>query len=244
MSSERVWALVAAAGRGRRMGTAIAKQYLPLAGSTVIEQTLQRLASHPRVAGLMVVLDADELTMADSQWSALKLSRRGALPVPLHTVAGGAERYASVDNGLRALTELIAADDWVMVHDAARPCLRHQDIDRLLQGLSEHPVGGLLAAPVADTMKRSDANGEVVETVNRESLWRALTPQMFRLGALRAALQQAAERGLTVTDEASAMELAGSRPLLVEGHPDNIKITHPADLELAELFIRRQQRQP
>lgn len=242
MSGERVWVLVAAAGRGSRMGAAIAKQYLPLAGSTVIENTLQRLASHPRVAGLMVVLDADELVSESSLWAALKLSQPGALPVPLHAVAGGAERYASVDNGLRALSEHIAADDWVMVHDAARPCLRHEDLDHLLDSLADHPVGGLLAAPVADTMKRSDAGGDVIETVNRESLWRALTPQMFRLGALRAALQDAQQRGLGVTDEASAMELAGFRPRLVEGHPDNIKITHPADLELAELFIRRQER--
>jgi 2-C-methyl-D-erythritol 4-phosphate cytidylyltransferase len=226
------------------LGAAIAKQYLPLAGSTVIEHTLQRLASHPRVAGLMVVLDADELAAPDSSWSALKLTEPGALPVPLHTVAGGAERYASVDNGLAALQALIGSEDWVLVHDAARPCLRQSDVDRLLDTLADHPVGGLLAAPVADTMKRSDANGEVIETVNREQLWRALTPQMFRLSPLRAALRDARQRGLPVTDEASAMELTGSRPRLVEGHPDNIKITHPADLELAELFIRRQQRQP
>jgi 2-C-methyl-D-erythritol 4-phosphate cytidylyltransferase len=226
------------------MGAAIPKQYLPLAGHTVIEQTLRRLASHPGVAGLMVVLDGDELAAADSSWAALKLSQAGALPVPVHTVAGGAERCASVGNGLRALAGLIGADDWVMVHDAARPCLRHQDIDRLLDSLAGHPVGGLLAAPVADTMKRGNAQSEVIETVNRDQLWRALTPQMFRLGALQAALQKALADGFPVTDEASAMELDGARPLLVEGHPDNIKITHPADLELAELFIRRQGRTP
>ena len=242
MSKRRVWALVAAAGRGSRMGAPIAKQYLPLAGRTVIEHTLQRLAGHPCIAGLMVVLDAAELASADSLWASLGLSHPGALPTPLHTVAGGAERYTSVDNGLCALSELIAADDWVMVHDAARPCLRHQDIDRLLAHLADHPVGGLLAAPVADTIKRSNANGEVIETVNRNALWRALTPQMFRLDALRAALKHAADGGFAVTDEASAMELVGHRPRLVEGHPDNIKITHPADLELAELFIRRQER--
>jgi len=233
--SGAVWVLVPAAGRGTRMGATVPKQYLPLAGSTVIEQTLGRLASHPRIAGLMVVLDAN-----DSFWPTLEL----ALPVPLHTTTGGAERYASVDNGLAALAELTDPEDWVLVHDAARPCLRHHDIDRLLDTLSDHPVGGLLASPVADTMKRSDQQGEVIETVDRARLWRALTPQMFRLGMLRTALHNALQQQLPVTDEASAIELSGARPRLVEGHPDNIKITHPADLALAELFIHQQETQP
>ena len=227
-----LWALVAAAGRGTRMGAAMPKQYLPLAGRTVIEHTLHRLASHPRVAGLMVVLDAD-----DDCWPRLQLS----LPVPLHTTVGGTERYASVDNGLRALAALTDPGDWVLVHDAARPCLRHQDIDRLLDALLDHPVGGLLAAPVADTMKRADAHGEVIETVDRAQLWRALTPQMFRIAALRTAIRDALDAGQPITDEASAIEVSGARPQLVEGHPDNIKITHPADLALAELYIHRQE---
>jgi len=227
-----LWALVAAAGRGSRMGAAVPKQYLPLAGRSVLEHTLLRLASHPRIAGLMVVLDAD-----DPCWPTLN----PVLPVPLHTAVGGAERYASVDNGLRALQPFTDARDWVLVHDAARPCLRHEDIDRLLARLDDHPVGGLLAAPVADTMKRSDANGEVIETVDRARLWRALTPQMFRIGALRAAIQAALSAGHPITDEASAIELSGARPQLVEGHPDNIKITHPADLALAELYLHRQE---
>jgi len=227
-----LWAVVPAAGRGTRMRADIPKQYLPLAGGTVIGHTLTRLGTHPAVQGLIVVLDAD-----DRLWGRQSLS----LPVPAHTVIGGAERYASVLNGLRALDGIAAPEDWVMVHDAARPCVRHDDLDRLLDELARHPVGGILALPVADTMKRSDADGNVLETVSRERLWRALTPQMFRLQALREAIEQAVGQGLPVTDEASAMELCGLRPHLVEGHPDNIKITHPADLELAELFIRRQE---
>ena len=131
-------------------------------------------------------------------------------------------------------------DDWVLVHDAARPCVRPSDISKLIDTVVDHPVGGLLAMPVRDTMKRADANGQVTATVDRRDLWHAFTPQMFRLGMLRRALISAIDAGVAVTDESSAMELAGHAPVLVEGHPDNIKITRPQDLDLAAYYLAAQ----
>ncbi len=229
---KRFWAVVPAAGSGRRMGAELPKQYLPLHGRTVIEHTLERLASHPAIAGVVVVLAAD-----DRHFESLGLSLR----VPLWRADGGAERCHSVRNALTLLTTRAGDDDWVLVHDAARPCLRHADLDHLLERLEAHPVGGLLGLPVADTMKRTDADGEVVETVSRERLWRALTPQMFRLGMLRAALDDALAAGELVTDDAAAMERLGHRPRMVEGHGDNLKITRPQDLALAELYLQQQE---
>jgi len=157
--------------------------------------------------------------------------------------SGGAERAQTVLNGLRALETYAAPDDWVLVHDAARPCVRHTDIDSLLAAVAGHADGGLLALPLSDTVKRADHNGCIEETVPRTGLWRALTPQVFRLAALRDALESAMRAGVEITDEASAMEYSGARPRLVHGHADNIKITLPEDLALAELFLREQERE-
>ncbi|WP_459864287.1 2-C-methyl-D-erythritol 4-phosphate cytidylyltransferase [Endothiovibrio diazotrophicus] len=227
----RFWAVVPAAGVGARMKAAVPKQYLPLAGRTVIEQTLARLGVHPRIDGIVVALGAE-----DGYWEGLdfRCERR------LERVDGGAERCHSVLNALARLAAFADAADWVLVHDAARPCLRGEDVNRLIERLADHPVGGLLAVPVRDTMKRADAAGEVVRTEERIGLWHALTPQMFRLGVLREALAGALAAGQLVTDEASAMEWAGHRPLLVEGHADNLKITRPEDLALAEFYLRAQ----
>lgn len=230
--ASRVWAVVPAAGRGTRMGADVPKQYLPLAGRTVLEQTLRGLAEHPAVCGLVLAVSE-----SDPCWPALAATL--SLPVPLRTVLGGSERQLSVLNGLRSLRGEVGDGDWVLVHDAARPCLRHVDLDRLLSSVGDFPDGAILALPATDTMKRGDAAGQVVETVERAHLWRALTPQMFRIGDLIHALERAVASGFPVTDEASAMEFVGRRPGLVEGHPDNIKITHPADLDLAALFIQR-----
>lgn len=235
MTSPRHWALVPAAGVGARMGADIPKQYLPLAGRPLLAHTLECLAGHPRIAGVVVVLGRDDHWFTDLRWD-------GAAPV--RTAGGGPERCHSVLNGLAALAGMEAgASDWVLVHDAARPCLRADDIDRLMDALADHPVGGLLGLPVRDTMKRTDAHDDIVDTVSREHLWHALTPQMFRLGALREALRAVIDGGGLVTDEAQAMELAGHRPRLVEGSPDNIKVTHPEDLALAELFLAGQRRE-
>jgi 2-C-methyl-D-erythritol 4-phosphate cytidylyltransferase len=158
----------------------------------------------------------------------------------LGTYAGGPTRAHTVLNGLAALGGHARAEDWVLVHDAVRPCVRSGDIDRLITEVEQSEHGGLLALPMADTVKRADEQELVIETVPRARLWRALTPQMFRFGDLRRALQQALAQGIEITDEAMAIELAGGRPRLVAGHPDNIKITLPGDLALAELFLRQQ----
>ncbi|HEC16333.1 MAG TPA: 2-C-methyl-D-erythritol 4-phosphate cytidylyltransferase [Sedimenticola sp.] len=224
------WALVPAAGVGRRMGADIPKQYLPLHGRPVIEHTLERLLGHPRIRRVLVALSPDDRWWPDTAC---------ANHPDVVRVEGGAQRCDSVLNALRHLSEFAPDHDWVLVHDAARPCLRTGDLDRLIGRLADHPVGGLLGMPVRDTMKRADKSGRIVETVCREGLWHAFTPQMFRLGPLRAALSDALERGKRVTDEATAMELAGHSPLLVEGAPDNIKITRPEDLPLAGFYLSR-----
>ena len=230
----RFWALIPAAGIGRRMGSDIPKQYLPLGGRTVLEHTLDALAWHPDISGLVLVLGSD-----DPRAATLPERVQGK---PLLLATGGAQRSDSVSSGLERLAGQADEQDWVLVHDAARPCLRREDLDRLIEAVRDHPVGGLLGVPVRDTMKRADSGGAVHKTVDREGLWHALTPQMFRLGALREALRTARARGLPVTDDASAMELAGHAPLLVEGHGDNLKITRPEDLALAEFHLRQQER--
>ena len=232
MTSEnnKLWAVVPAAGAGRRMSTNIPKQYLPLGEKTVLEHTLDTLLACRHLAGVVVVLAA-----GDGYWPDLqaRYSRQ-----PLEVVTGGAERCHSVLNGLRHLAGKSAADDWVLVHDAARPCVRLTDIDTLIKTLSATSHGGLLGVPVADTMKQVDGDGRVTATVARAGLWHAYTPQMFRLGSLRAALQHAIDHDLPVTDEASAMELAGIQPRMVQGQRDNIKITVASDLELAAFYLQ------
>ncbi len=230
-SSKRLWVVIPAAGSGMRMGAAVPKQYLPLAGRMVIEHSMARLAALPGVAGLVVALAAD-----DPYWSGVKTQ----LNVPVQRITGGAERCHSVLAALTWLLGVADASDWVLVHDAARPCVRRADLQCLLDTLADDPVGGLLAIPARDTKKRADVTGRVLQTVDRTDLWKAQTPQMFRLGALHEALSGAIAAGVLVTDEASAMERAGQMPRLVEGHSDNIKITRPEDLVLAEFYISQQ----
>lgn len=227
----RAWFVVPAAGASRRMGGSTPKQYLPLAGRTVIEHALAPLLATPALAGGVVAIAAD-----DPHWHGLP----AALRARVLTVTGGAERCRSVLNGLLALATTAADDDWVLVHDAARPCLTVTDLERLIAACADDEVGGLLAAPVADTLKRAaDTDARVVETVARDGLWRALTPQLFRLGLLRRALESALAAGVAPTDEAEAVERLGLRPRLVEGSAQNLKITHPADLELAERLLQQ-----
>ncbi|MFC1748594.1 2-C-methyl-D-erythritol 4-phosphate cytidylyltransferase [Pseudomonadota bacterium] len=231
-AASRYWAVVPAAGVGKRMGSNIPKQYLELHGRTVIEHTLGRLCAHPNIEAVVVALgDHDEYWQQLAPANADKLLRTD----------GGEERCHSVHNGLLKLADQAHDDDWVLVHDAARPCLHRKDIDRLIETLANHPVGGLLGVPVADTMKRTAANGEVIDTVSRDNLWRAMTPQMFRYGVLKQALADALDDGFMVTDEASAIEHAGHKPLMVECRADNIKITRPEDLALAEMYLARQE---
>jgi 2-C-methyl-D-erythritol 4-phosphate cytidylyltransferase len=216
------------------MRAARPKQYLPLLGRAILQHTLERLGHYPRLRGVVVGIAAD-----DAYWPTLAVE----VPNLLTTYVGGAERAQTVLNGLRALETYAAPDDWVLVHDAARPCVRHADIDALMAAVAGHADGGLLALPLSDTVKRADHNGCSEETVSRTGLWRALTPQVFRLAALSAALESAMQAGVEITDEASAMEYSGARPRLVHGHADNIKITLPEDLAQAELFLREQERE-
>lgn len=226
-----MWAIVPAAGIGSRMQADRPKQYLDLDGKTVLEHTLQRLADHPRIKGIIVAVAEN-----DPWWA--QVSEKSYTPI--HVVIGGKERADSVYNALAALAKISDDDPWVLVHDAARPCLRHQDIDHMLATLVNHPVGGILGIPVTDTVKRANAEHEITETVERQGLWRASTPQMFRLNTLKDALYTAKKQQLVVTDEASAIELSGLKAVMVEGHADNIKITVPQDLALASLFLKQQ----
>jgi 2-C-methyl-D-erythritol 4-phosphate cytidylyltransferase len=216
------------------MGAGIPKQYLQLAGKTVLEHTLQQFINIDAIKGLVVVLAAE-----DEYWPTLNLDSTARI----HTTSGGIERYNSVLNGLRYLGQMAHDDDWVLVHDAARPCVRPDDIKKLISAMSQCPDGAILAVPVRDTMKRADSDNLITGTVSRDRLWHAQTPQIFRLSALRDALEMVIRQNISVTDEAQAIELTGLRPLLVEGHPDNIKITHPADLALAEIYLNQQEKQ-
>lgn len=216
------WLVVPAAGIGSRMRADRPKQYLQLHGRSLLEHTLQIFLAHPRLLGCMVAVAAD-----DRWWSTLPC----ASDPRVASCAGGGERADSVRAALKALRDKGArCGDWVLVHDAARPNLAREDLDRLLAELADDPVGGLLAVPARDTLKRIGNDGRVQETIDRSTVWHAYTPQMFRLGALAEALGAALDAGQTITDEASAMEWAGHAPRLVEGRADNLKITRPEDL--------------
>jgi 2-C-methyl-D-erythritol 4-phosphate cytidylyltransferase len=221
--------VIPAAGSSRRMASSgPPKQYLRLAGRSVIEWAIAPFLERADCARIVVVVAEN-----DPHWSELSLARHPKISTSL----GGAERVDSVRAGLRALVALANEDDWVLVHDAARPCLRASDLTRLIDELADDGVGGLLGAAVVDTLKRADASDRVQATVPRESLWRALTPQMFRYGVLDRALRTARDAGATPTDEAQAVEALGLQPRLVRGDPDNIKITLPEDIERATRLL-------
>ncbi len=229
--SDRFWAVVPAAGVGKRMAGAVPKQYLPLLGRPLIEQTLSRLLTHPKISGVFVALSEE-----DGWWSSTSFADDPRVV----RVRGGEERCHSVLNVLQAMGKQAAETDWVLVHDAARPCVHREDLDNLMDQLDDDPVGGLLGVPLHDTVKSVATGERVVTTIPREPLWRAFTPQMFRLGMLRKALSDALDSGKLVTDDASAMELAGFQPRMVEGRSDNIKVTCPEDLALAAFYLDRQ----
>lgn len=229
------WVIIPAAGIGRRMRSEIPKQYLPLNGHSVIEHTLHRLSLFPAITEIIVALAED-----DPYW---KKQHFEMVARPIRTVTGGKERSDSVLHGLSALENKASDKDWVLVHDAARPCVRTGDIQQLINQCQNDPVGGLLAMPVRDTMKLADDQGRVQQTVDRAQLWHALTPQMFRFGVLRDALEQAHAQSVTVTDESMAVERGGLHAKLIEGHGDNIKITRPEDLTLAAFYLREQEEQ-
>lgn len=220
-------ALVPAAGFGARMGHESPKQYLPLAGQPMIFHALATLCACEQIETVFVVLSPE-----DTQFQQYDISRFGDKLQPLY--CGGATRAESVLNGLLAAE--LEPDDWLLVHDAARPCLTQAHLHKLINELRDDAVGGLLAVPVADTLKRADAAGRVLRTESREQLWQAQTPQMFRAGLLAQALQQCK----AVTDDASAIEALGYQPKLVACEPTNFKVTYPQDLLLAELLLNQQ----
>lgn len=223
----RHFAIVPAAGSGSRFGAEKPKQYLDLLGRPLIFHTLKALTACPDIERVWVVLAPDDPWWPRTDWSEL-----GA---KLETVrCGGATRAESVSNGLQAAAMVAADDDWVLVHDAARPCLSPAMLDALFADLANDPVGGILAVPVADTLKRADAEQRVAVTEPRDGLWQAQTPQMFRYGLLCDALQKCRN----VTDEAGAVEALGLRPKLVRGDATNLKVTYPADLPLAAMILR------
>jgi 2-C-methyl-D-erythritol 4-phosphate cytidylyltransferase len=229
MSAE-AWAVIPAAGRGTRFGGELPKQYLRVAGAPLIAHALDAVLAHPAVRGAMVAIAAD-----DPHWPGWT-QRNGK---PVHACIGGRERADSVLAALRALPPGADEDAWVIVHDAARPNLAPDDLERLFATALRSGDGAILAAPVRDTLKRSTPDAAIDRTEPRERLWRALTPQAFRRGALLAALEAAAADGVAVTDEAMAMERAGARVRLVEGREDNIKVTTPADLAFVEFLVSR-----
>ncbi|MDM5086109.1 2-C-methyl-D-erythritol 4-phosphate cytidylyltransferase [Aeromonas rivipollensis] len=218
-------AIVPAAGIGSRMGADCPKQYLTLAGKTILEHTLGCLLSHPAIARVIVALAPH-----DGWFEQLAV----AADPRILRVEGGIERAYSVLNALH-----VAQGKWVLVHDAARPCLCHSDLDKLITTAMACD-GAILGSRVRDTMKRTDGAGNIVATVEREQLWHALTPQMFPAGTLKRALEEGLALGALITDEASAMERAGFTVKMVEGRADNIKVTRPEDLSLAELFLQQQ----
>jgi 2-C-methyl-D-erythritol 4-phosphate cytidylyltransferase len=227
----RYWAVIPAAGLGQRFAGGLPKQYAPLLDRIVLEWSLASFAEDMRCAGIVVAVAAN-----DQNWSTV------AQRMPqVTTVVGGAYRCVSVLNALLALTQRVGGDDWVLVHDAARPCLSLAERDRLLLALAQHPVGGLLAVPAADTLKQVDVQGTVISTAERNHFWQAQTPQMFRYGLLRTALEKAVREERFPSDEAQALEWSGQLPQVVQGAMSNIKITYPEDLLLAAALLKTRQ---
>jgi 2-C-methyl-D-erythritol 4-phosphate cytidylyltransferase len=228
----RYFVVIPAAGSGRRFSASVPKQYAALGSSTVIEHALSAFESDPDCAGIVVAVAPD-----DSLWPVIA-ARRSRL---IETAEGGEERAHTVRNALRALSARARPDDWIMVHDAARPCFSTADLKVLKRELASHPVGGLLAVPLADTLKRALEPGaqatHVDSTIDRAGLWRAVTPQVFRCGVLLRAIEAALDSGKTPTDEAQAIEWSGQRPMLIAGRGDNIKVTTADDLALAAAIL-------
>lgn len=228
--TDLITAIVPAAGVGSRMQADRPKQYLTLHGHTVLEHTVEKLLSHPAIGQAVVAISP-----GDPYFPELSLAAHPRVV----RVDGGSERADSVLSALNYLCQR-PSNEWVMVHDAARPCVQHADISRLIDVARKHAVGAILAAPVRDTMKRGDSSGNIDHTVERVALWHALTPQMFRTRPLRDALAQALQHQIAITDEASAFEWLGQQPGLVASRADNIKITQPEDLALADFYLSRE----
>ncbi len=224
----KYWVVIPAAGVGARMGVDKPKQYITFDNKTIIEYTIDCFLHRNEIEKIVVAISSK-----DEYWPDLAISKNKKIL----TAPGGNERYQSVLNSLHALAGKAKEDDWVLVHDAARPCLNQSAIDRLIKNLKTHEVGGILALPCRDTMKRVNEQGEIVKTVERQSLWHAQTPQMFKYRKLVNAIEEALQDNVIVTDESMAIERIGYQPLIIEGHHENIKITHKDDLQYLELYL-------
>lgn len=227
----RLWAVIPAAGTGTRMGAHVPKQYLPLNGRPLLAHTVDKLLGVETIEAIVVARAA-----GDFYWSSLSCARDSRI----REAQGGDTRAQSVLNALDILSHEAQENDWVLVHDAARPCVMVSSIMALIEALKDNDVGGILASPISDTLKRTNGEQVVTETLNRHNLWAAQTPQLFRFGLLRDCLQAAVNSGELVTDEACALETAGFNIQIVPGRADNIKITHPGDLALAECILQQQ----
>lgn len=214
------------------------KQYLEVAGKTLLQHSLERVGDLPEITHIVVALAA-----GDKAWASVARQLKPELAGKLVTVVGGAERMQSVSNALAALRPFAADDDWVLVHDAVRPCVHPADVRKLMHELAQEEAGGLLAAPVRETLKESDGARHVVRTIDRSRIWQAATPQMFRFAVLQRALQQVAARKRLATDEAAAVEELGLPIRLVAGRADNLKVTYPGDLALAVAVLEAQSRE-
>lgn len=232
MENPNYWGIVPAAGVGKRMQADRPKQYLPLNNVTVIEQTLTRLLQVKQFSAVVVAISAE-----DPYWPNLDISKNPRIL----TAAGGKERADSVLSALNSIADKAGDNDWVLVHDAARPCITPSDVELLMHDLADHDVGGILALASHDTLKSVNDDLLISDTVDRSTIWRALTPQMFRYRALKHALQEASDKGWVMTDDASAMELQRKQPKIIAGRSDNLKITRPEDLALAQFYLEQQQ---
>ena len=225
--TSRYFGLIAAAGSGSRFGSAAPKQYLPIAGRPMLYHAVRSLLGASEIEAVFVVLAPEDEAFRGHDWREF-----GDRLAPLY--CGGASRHDSVLNGLVAASSAVDPEDWVLVHDAARPCLAQDELRRLIDAVAREETGGILAVPVADTLKRADEDQRIEGTESRQRLWAAQTPQMFRHGVLLRALELSAN----MSDEATAIERMGLRPKLVESRATNLKVTYPADLELAKLILR------
>ena len=224
----KIWALIPAAGIGSRMQSEIPKQYLEIDGKTILEHSLSKFLDHPSIEKVVVAINPE-----DKHWAKLKVANHPKIK----TVAGGATRAESVLNGLKAIQQHDGGNDWVMVHDAARPCLDSGSVDALIQAGVDSEHGAILAIPSVDTVKLANANQTIDKTLNREQIWLAQTPQYFQVGQLADAIVAGLKQGLPITDEASAIEAQGMHPALVIGTRKNIKVTEPEDMLLASMWL-------
>ncbi|MFK8019493.1 MAG: 2-C-methyl-D-erythritol 4-phosphate cytidylyltransferase [Pseudomonadales bacterium] len=233
MTASCLWAIVPAAGHGSRFGQSVAKQYAQLLGKSVIEHSITAiLDACPDIAIYVAIAEGDK------SWGNEPISRHAQV----HTVIGGENRAASVLAGLNALENVAQSNDYVLVHDAARPCVSLSDVQAVVLAASEHPVGALLATPLTDTLKRADTDLDVTDTLDRSGLYQALTPQVFRVALLRDAILLGQQNGQPITDESSALEYAGFKPRICVGARSNIKVTFSEDLVLAESFFSSKER--